>query len=199
MTKRPFSPSIISVSPSRTSLEAVPRATTAGMFRLCAKSAVWLVLPPASVQKPITWFSCRLMVSDGYKLCATSKEGFLMEAKNPRSSPSKLLTSRLPTSKISLRRSLKNGSSIFSNWAASSCSVNKMAACALKCSVVIFLVTLSERDGSCKMSLWAESRLAYSPPSSPITFCSHVFKSESVFCTAAFSLRISFLTSEGST
>ena len=107
-----------------------------------------------------------------------------MEAKNSRFPPSKLFTKRLPTSKISFRRSLKKGSSILSKAEANSCKVRKSAAWAERCSVRIFLATESFNAGSCKISLWVDIKLAYSAPKVERTFFSHESNSSNVFCIA---------------
>ena len=174
------------MSPACTSLEAVDKPTTAGRFKLCASRAVWLVLPPTSVQKPKILCSCKLMVSEGYKLCATSKDGFCTEDKKLFLSPDKLLASRLPTSNRSLRRSLKNGSSILWKEAANSCNVNKMAAWAESCSCSILCKMALWKAGSCKISLCVDIKLAYSAPNVSCTLCSHSSNSAKV-CRVAWS------------
>ena len=139
------------------------------------------------------------MVSDGNKSCAISTEGRRMECQNWPLSPCKLPTMRLPTSKISLRRSLKNLSSILSKEAASSCKVWKMAACADMCSFLILDMAASLSMGSCKIILCMDIRLAYSPPSVWRSFFSLSSRSERVFSSARLNLAISAFTSAAST
>ncbi len=71
-TTTPASPSITTQSSCRIRWLAERAPTTAGMSRLRATMAVWLVLPPTSVTKPANTLCLNCSMSAGDRSCAIS-------------------------------------------------------------------------------------------------------------------------------
>ena len=109
----PFSPSTSMVSPFLTFPVIFSRPTTAGISRDFAIIAVWEVFPPISDTKAITFFLCIVAVSLGERSYATTTDFGGILARVRLFLPSKFLRSLLPTSSISVIRSLRYSSSIF--------------------------------------------------------------------------------------
>ena len=195
----PCSPSRITMSPILTRWLTSERPTTAGISRVWARIAVWLVLPPRSVANPRIRLSERPKVSEGRRLRAIRTQGWSISARERLVCLSRCWSRRLPTSKRSCRRSRKNSSSIFSNCWLTASSASDRANSALTRSFRIRWGTSWVMRASRRMKRWASIRRACFLPRTLRTLASAASKSRWVaFWAALKRLTSAFRVSAGS-